>query len=405
MSTSLKPRSIAIFSQFYEPEPCAASNRVGSLARSLAKCGHDVTVFTGMPSFPKGVFDAEHAQLRRCVERDGEIRIERRRARLAKGRFGGRFAYWISLALTLSWTAIAEMERADTVIVSSPPITMAIPALVAAWRHRAKLIVDVRDVFPDMGLRLGVWKERGALVRVLSGFVSLLYRRAAMVVSATPTARASILARGVPPSKVALAPNGYEFSDGVPARSRAAGKDAFEVVYAGNMGLATGLDLVLDAAKMLIGDPSIRIALAGGGVDAERLIARIRDEGLTNVAFLGVLSRRESLELLARADATIIPLHRSLVDALPSKMFDALAVGCPMVVSARGEAQRLLAETRSGVLVEPNDARALADGILACRREASDLERRSQFGQAFVREHYDRERIMSSLALQIEALA
>ncbi len=404
MNGSVKSRAILIFSQFYEPEPCAASNRVGSLARSLAKCGHRVTVLTGMPSFPNGAFHPAYAGMRRCENRDGNVRIERRRARLAKGRFGGRFVYWVSLALTLSWTAIAEMTDVDTVIVSSPPITMAIPALLAAWRHRAKLIVDVRDVFPDMGLRLGLWKERGALVRALGGFVWLLYRRAAMVVAVTPTARASILARGVPDSKVALAPNGYEFSDGVPPRVRAR-KETFDVVYAGNMGLATGLDLVLDAAKLLIGDPSIRIALAGGGIDAERLVARIRAEGLTNVSFLGVLPRRESLELLARADATIIPLHRSLVDALPSKMFDALAVGCPMVVSARGEAQRLLAATQSGVHVEPNDPRALADGILACRQEAETLERRSQLGQAFVREHFDRERIMSSLALQIGALA
>lgn len=405
MNETAQPRSIAIFSQFYEPEPCAASNRVGSLARSLAKYGHNVTVLTGMPSFPQGAFDAAYDGLGRCIDRDGDVRVVRRRARLAKGRFGGRFVYWVSLALTLSWTAIAELERVDTVIVSSPPITMAFPALFAAWRHRAKLVVDVRDVFPDMGLRLGVWKERGALVRALGGFVSWLYRRAAMVVAVTPTARASILARGVPPAKVALAPNGYEFSGGVPARARDARSSSFEVVYAGNMGLATGLDLVLDAAKLLIDDPSIRILLAGGGVDAERLAGRIRDEGLSNVAFLGVLSRQASLELLARAGATIIPLHRSLVDALPSKMFDALAVGCPMVVSARGEAQRLLAETQSGVLVEPNDAQALAAGILACRKEAEALERRSQFGRAFVREHYDRERIMSSLALQIEALA
>jgi len=405
MNSNAKPRAIAIFSQFYEPEPCAASNRVGSLARGLAKCGNSVTVFTGMPSFPRGSFEPPYDTQRRCVEQDGAVRIVRRRARLAKGSFGGRFSYWISLALVLSWAAIVEMEPVDTVIVSSPPITMAIPALVAAWRHRAKLVVDVRDVFPDMGLRLGVWKEGGALVRALSGFVSLLYRRAAIIVAVTPTARASILARGIAPDKVLLAPNGFEFATGVPARVPRNGKQTFEVVYAGNMGLATGLDLILDAAKLLIGDPSIRILLAGGGVDAERLSARIRDERLENVTFLGVLPRLDSLQLLARADATIIPLHGSLVDALPSKMFDALAVGCPMVVSARGEAQRLLAATQSGVEVAPNDARALADGILACRRNAGALEERSKAGRAFVREHYDRERIMGSLALQIGALA
>jgi glycosyltransferase involved in cell wall biosynthesis len=404
MSAHAVSRRIVIFSQFYEPEPCAASNRVASLARSLAKLGHSVTVFTGMPSFPQGSIAKEYAGCKRCVEYDGTVRIERRLARVGYGG-AGRFVNWLSLALVLAWTAAVELDGTDTVVVSSPPITMTIPALVAAWRHRAKLVVDVRDVFPDMGLRLGVWKERSPLVRALSAFVRFLYRKSAIVVAVTASARDSILSRGAAPERVVLAPNGFEFSHAVPARVARNGNRTFEIAYAGNMGLATGLDVILDAATLLRDDPSIRFLLAGGGLDAARLAARIEQEGLTNVSFLGVISRGESLELLARADATIVPLHRDLVDAIPSKMFDALAVGCPMILSARGEAVRLLAQTRAGIPVEPNNPRALADGILECRAQSRALEERSRLGQAYVREHFDRERIMTSLAARIGAIA
>jgi glycosyltransferase involved in cell wall biosynthesis len=398
-------KEIAIFSQFYDPEPCAASNRVASLARSLANRGHVVTVVTGMPTFPKGVVDASYRGVRRCIDYDGAVRVVRRSAPLAApGALGGRLRNWISLALVLAWAALVELRGTDTVIVSSPPITMTLPALVAAWRHRAAFVVDVRDVFPDMGVRLGVWRSNSAVARALGLFVKLLYARAAIVVAVTESARQSILARGVPAERVILAPNGFDFSQEIKPR-RSDARPLFEVAYAGNMGLATGLDMVLDAARLLIDRRDIRFVLAGGGLDASRLVARIESERLTNVRFLGVLSRPESLALLSRADAAIIPLHGGLVDAIPSKMFDALAVGCPMILSARSEAVQLLRDSGCGIHVEPNDARALADGIVRCLAQRESLERGAVAGQAFVRENFDREHIMLGLARRIGALA
>jgi glycosyltransferase involved in cell wall biosynthesis len=398
-------KEIAIFSQFYDPEPCAASNRVASLAHSLAGRGHHVTVVTGMPTFPMGVVDASYRGIKSCIDYDGPVRVLRRRAPLAEpGALAGRLRNWISLALVLTWTALVELRRTDTVIVSSPPITMAIPALAASWRHAAPLVVDVRDVFPEMGVRLGVWSSRSLVVRALDRFVKLLYVRAAIVVAVTQSARESILARGVPPQRVVLAPNGFDFSQEIKPRGRRA-RRTFEVAYAGNMGLATGLDMVLDAAKILLDRREVRFVLAGGGLDASRLVTRIENERLTNVRFLGVLSRPESLELLAETDAAIVPLHAGLVDAIPSKMFDALAVGCPMILSARGEAVRLLRASGCGIHVEPNDARALAAGIETCLAERDALERGALVGQAFVRENFDRERIMRVLAQEIGALA
>jgi glycosyltransferase involved in cell wall biosynthesis len=171
------------------------------------------------------------------------------------------------------------------------------------------------------------------------------------------------------------------------------------------MGLATGLGMVLDAAALLRDRDDLRFVLAGGGLDAAKLQARIQSEGLNNVEFRGVVTRRESLELLALADATIVPLHRGLTDAIPSKMFDALAIGCPMILSARGESVELLARSQTGLHVEPNDAAALVRGIVECSNNRETFERRSIAGQTFVREHFDRDAIMSGLAQTIGAIA
>jgi glycosyltransferase involved in cell wall biosynthesis len=400
------PKSIAIVAQFYEPEPCAASNRLSSLAENLADRGHRVTVFTGMPSFPWGKVHADYRGKPSCTEYAGNVRIERRRAFVAEnGERGGRARGWISLSLAVTRAILLSRERFDTVVVSSPPITMTLPALLGAWRHRARLVIDVRDVFPDMGVRLGVWKADGSIVRALGAAVGALYRHAALVVAVTPSARRSILEHGVPAERVLLAPNGFAFSQGVVPRPERTQRRPFTIAYAGNMGLATGLGMVLDAAALLRDRDDLRFVLAGGGLDAAKLQARIASEGLNNVEFRGVVTRRESLELLALADATIVPLHRGLTDAIPSKMFDALAIGCPMILSARGESVELLARSQTGLHVEPNDAAALVRGIVECSNNRETFERRSIAGQTFVREHFDRDAIMGGLAQTIGAIA
>jgi glycosyltransferase involved in cell wall biosynthesis len=400
------PKSIAIVAQFYEPEPCAASNRLSSLAENLAERGHRVTVFTGMPSFPWGKVHADYRGKPSCTEYAGNVRIERRRAFVAEnGERGGRARGWISLSLAVTRAILFSRERFDTVVVSSPPITMTLPALLGAWRHRARLVIDVRDVFPDMGVSLGVWKADGSIVRALGAVVGALYRHAALVVAVTPSARRSILDHGVPAERVLLAPNGFAFSQGVVPRPERSQRRPFTIAYAGNMGLATGLGMVLDAAALLRDRDDLRFVLAGGGLDAAKLQARIASEGLNNVEFRGVVTRRESLELLALADATIVPLHRGLTDAIPSKMFDALAIGCPMILSARGESVELLTRSQTGLHVEPNDAAALVRGILECSNNRETLERRSIAGQTFVREHFDRDAIMGGLAQTIGAIA
>ena len=116
------PKSIAIVAQFYEPEPCAASNRLSSLAQNLADRGHRVTVFTGMPSFPWGKVHPDYRGKTSCTEYVDGVRIERRRAFVAEnGERGGRARGWISLSLAVTRAILLDRQRFDTVVVSSPP--------------------------------------------------------------------------------------------------------------------------------------------------------------------------------------------------------------------------------------------------------------------------------------------
>jgi glycosyltransferase involved in cell wall biosynthesis len=397
--------SIALISQFYPPEPCAAANRVAAMAQALAGAGFAVHVYTAMPSFPEGTIAPAYRGKRHAIETDGAIVVERV-ATYAAGASspGNRVLNWLSVAAGITARVTMVRERFDAVIVSSPPISLAAPALAAAFAHVAPLIVDVRDVFPDVAIKMGAWKSDSPIARSVGRAADALYARAALVTPVTETGRTEILARGVDPAKVVVTPNGFDALEPAATPPYPALPGVRDIVYVGNMGLATGLDVVLDAARALHGDPAIRFVMIGGGVDCERLRARVRDEALDNVTFTGTLARADALRALTDAALTVVPLVATIVDSLPTKLFDAMLVGTPIVLSAAGEAQRLVERSGAGLTVAPGDGAALAAGI---RRVLDDAVLAAGYranGPAFVRANYDRGAVMAGLAERLRAI-
>jgi glycosyltransferase involved in cell wall biosynthesis len=397
---------IAIVSQFYAPEPAAAANRVAAMARAFAAAGNDVRVYTGMPSFPDGVIAPPYRGKRHAVESDGAVTVERVWT-YASGTSlsGNRLANWLSVAVGAAHRIAASRTRFDAIVVSSPPITLALPALLGAFAHRAPLVVDVRDVWPEIAVTMGAWRPTSWLARLVGKVADMLYARAALVTCVTETAREQIVARGVDPAKVVVAPNGFDPVEPAAVAPAPPQPGVRDVVYVGNMGLATGLDVVIGAAARLRADATIRFVLIGGGADAGRLRARAAAENLSNVIFTGPLPRADALRALADAAATVVPLIGTITDSLPTKLFDAMLVGTPIVLSAAGEAQRLVERADVGIAVTPGDADALAAGV---RRVLGDAELRARFranGPGFVRANYDRAAVMSRLAERLRALS
>ncbi len=398
---------IAIVSQFYAPEPCAAANRIGAMARAFADAGHEVRVYTGLPSFPEGVVAAPYRGCKHVIESDGPVTVERVWTYAgATALPGNRVLNWLSVALGIARRLVAARERYDLIVVSSPPITLALPALLGAFAHVAPLVVDVRDVFPDVAVKMGAWKADSPVARAVGRVADALYRRALLVTCVTETARAEIIARGVRAGQGGAGAQRLrpDRPGGRAGRTRGL-PGVRDVVYVGNMGLATGLDVVIDAAQRLRADRGLRFVLIGGGADAARLRARVSAAKLANVIFTGPLPRAAALRALADAAATVVPLVATIADSLPTKLFDAMIVGTPIVVSAAGEARRLVERADVGLSATPGDPDALA---AALRRVLDEPELAARFranGPAFVRANYDRAEVMRGLAARVPALS
>ena len=224
---------------------------------------------------------------------------------------------------------------------------------------------------------MGVWKADSPVVRTLEWLVRRLYRRADLVSVVTPAGEAQALRRGVPPSRVVLARNAYESTPAVSAPPPRT--DGFTAVYAGNLGLTTDVDVLVDAATLLSND-GITIEIVGDGAQRARLDERVRNEGITNVRCKGSFPAREAMAMVAGADVAVIPLRKGLTESIPTKLYDALSVGCPVIVVADGEAHD--EGTSLGAICTPagdaHGARRRAASALAARQECAAATRRGR---------------------------
>ncbi len=397
--------SVLVLTHFHPPEPCAAANRVVALMRALEESGFDVHVVTGVANFPNGAIARDDRVVFPKTTHEGTVRLTRVWT-YASTRLSGRnrLLNWLSVAFAMTVYVVFLRRRYDFVIVTMPPITLALPALCAMLRHRAKLIVDVRDVFPDVAIEMGYWRANGLAARIVGSIATVMYRAARLVLCVTESAEREIIARGSAPAKTVVASNGFD-SVRVAAKSPYQRRaDDFVAAFVGNMGLATGLDVILDAAGLCKDEPRIRFVLAGGGADYARLTTRIGTERLDNVVMLGVVPRESANALIADVDVSIVPLHVSIVDSLPTKLFDALVLGTPVVCCARGEARTFVERSEGGIALPPQDGARLARALRALLADAASRRSFAERGRAYVLEHYDRRKIMRSVAARLREM-
>jgi glycosyltransferase involved in cell wall biosynthesis len=390
-----------LIAHFYPPEAAAGATRIASLAAALGNAGHDVTVVTNFPSFPRGRF-ADGRRPLMLVESEGNVRTVRLFSILIPGLPGARLLHWLSSATSASLYALLTRARYDVVIISSPPITLAFPGLIAAWRHRARLVVDVRDVFPDIAIAMGVWKADSFMARAVEWLARRLYARADLIVAVTPTAISQIAHRGVDASRLVLARNAAEKS--TVTRPQSEPTNGLAAIYAGNLGVATDVDVLVDAAA-LVADAGITIEIVGGGAQKEHLEARVRDEGVGNVRLTGSVARQDAMAKLAAADVSIVPLRKGIEESVPTKVYDSFAVGCPVIVVADGEARKEGASL-GAFCTPPGDANALAATLRQLALlDRSELRRIGDAGRAALENRADRAGIMEELAARIGSLS
>jgi glycosyltransferase involved in cell wall biosynthesis len=317
-----------------------------------------------------------------------------------------RLTSYFSFVASSAAAGALALPRVDFLLTESPPLFLGLSGVALAGLKRARLIFNVSDLWPESAVRLGLVRA-GPALRAAERLEAFLYRRAWLVTGQSREILADIGAR-FPRVPALHLPNGvdtHRFHPGLRSdearRELAADPDACIAIYAGLHGAAQGLGQVLEAAARLR-DTRLSFALIGDGPEKQALVARARSLGLDRVRLLEPRPRGEMARLVASADLALVPLGVWLPGAVPSKLYEAMGAGLPVVLVAKGEAVELVARAGAGLTVEPGDLDGLTEALRAL---AGDPARRRQLGahaRAAAVERHDRAAIAANFIRHLE---
>ena len=396
---------ILFLSHYFPPEGNAPASRVHQLCRRWVADGHQVTVLTCAPNHPTGkVYPGYRNRVRQHESIDG-IEVIRVWTFLAANQ--GTLRRSLNYASFLFSAVVVGLfvRRPDVLVATSPQFFCGVAGMVLRWLRRVPFSLEIRDIWPESIATVGAVRTN-SLIRPLEWLERAMYRSAHRIVTVGEGYKEQLIDRGVWPGKIDVVPNGVDVESLAPAepaevvRQRHGLDGQFVCAYVGTICMASGLDVVLDAAAMLKkrGRDDIAFLLVGDGAVREQLQSKAKSRGLANVVFTGQRGKQEVPSYLAAVDACLVHLKRKDLFryVLPSKIFEAAGMRKPIILGVEGHAARLIEQARAGIVIEPEDATDLGESVMRLADDAALCKSFGDAGHDHVIRHFNRHHLAES---------
>lgn len=393
---------LLLVSQYFWPE----SFRINEVVESLVKRGIEVDVLTGKPNYPDGkVYDGYRAG--GCSNEYWAGANIFRVPLFPRGQKSGLrlalnyLSFIVSASLWGPWRL--RGVKPDVIFVYAPsPLLQALPALLLGWLRKIPVVIHVQDLWPESLEATGYVRNK-LVLRMVESVVRQIYRRADLILTSSRPFEKWIR-RYSPRAAIIYYPNSVDASfcdpdnglkPEVPALD-----NGFKVVFAGNVGSAQAVQVIVEASYMLKQHADIRLVVVGGGSELEWMRSEKDRLGLDNLFLAGRFPVQAMPNLLARASVLLVTLTDRPIFAstVPNKIQAYLAVGKPIIACMNGEGARLVQEADAGLAVQAENSKMLADAILKLHAmPQEERERLSANGQRYYRQHFDHEQLVSEL--------
>lgn len=317
---------------------------------------------------------------------------------------------YFSFVIT-SFFKLCTLPKTDYIICESPPLFLGITAVWVSRLKKSKLLFNVSDLWPESAEKLGIVSNK-LLLRLAYKLENWIYQNAILISGQTQGIVANINGR-FPHKKVIWFPNGID-TDFLKIESEPFNwrnelqidTNDFFLLYAGIIGHAQGLEVILKAAEIMMDRP-IHFAIVGDGPEKPKLIEMAAKKGLRNVHFYPNVEKRKIPSLIKTCDAYIVPLKKLdlFKGAIPSKLFEPAVLGKPILLGVDGEARTLFIEQgNTGLYFEPENSNELSSQILKLSADQKLAETLGNNGTAYVKKYFDRNHIHAKLLESLEAV-
>ncbi len=383
----------------FPPESNALATRTYEHAREWAREGHSFDIVTDVPHFPEGRVYHPFRNLfqRETVDGISVYRVpvypaeNQRRIR--------RTLSFISFMLSCILFSPFIKKKPTLVVASSPQIFTAFGGYILSRLFRVPFVMEVRDLWPQSISAVGAMKK-SFLLNTVDYLVQHLYQHASAIVALTMSFKAEIVAQGVDEKKIFYVPNGISedyLESSLPAqdlndlRLEHGLADKFVVSYLGTIGMAHGLDTIIQAAQLTT-DPRVQFLIIGEGAHRRELAARLSELNLANITLLPKQPRSTIRSFLELSDVSLVllkdlPLFETVI---PSKLLEAMGCGKPVILGVRGESREILKLAQGGIAIPPEDSQALADAVAQLSADSALRQNLGSAAKAYTLANFNR---------------
>lgn len=405
---------ILFLTQYYPPETGAPQNRLHELALRLIDKGIQIHVLTAMPNYPKMEIMADYRGKKYLAEKIDGIPVHRTSIYVSTNRgILSRLLNYFSFVWSSMTRGLNHVDKSyDFVLCESPPLFLAYSAFRIARKTGSKLIFNVSDLWPESAEKLNIVTNK-FLLSLAYRLEAKAYKRAFLVTGQTQGICADIKRR-FPEVRTYWLPNGVDLSLYDPSKQIQSDfreqmgfvQSDFLLLYGGILGHAQGLEVMLHAAESLRHCMHIKFLLLGEGPEKERLAQMKADLGLSNVYFVDGVGKKDMLGIISQIDVSIIPLRKLnlFMGAIPSKIFEILAMEKPILLGVDGEARKLFIEDgKAGLYFEPENSVELAEKITQLDTDRNLSRQLGINGRLYVSHYFDRSLIASKFAEHLQS--
>jgi colanic acid biosynthesis glycosyl transferase WcaI len=404
---------ILVVSLYYEPDKCQSNGPIiRAMCDDWAAGGHEVTVLTSFPHYNCDAVWPEYRGRLLQFDRAGDVRVIRSYIYVPGKRSSiGRILNYLSFNISSTLAGLLT-GRQDVIFVMSPPLTIGVTAFLLGLIKRIPYCYNLQDIWPEVAVRLGMLRSK-LMIGLFERLERFVYRRSRRIFAISEEFKQNLRGKGVAPEKIDVIPNFVDtnFIRPLPKENsfsnehELAGK--FVVLYAGNIGLSQGLEVILEAAGHLREREDIVFLIVGQGACRDALMAEAFDRNLANVRFLPLQAESEVPLVYASCDVALIPLRRGITEnSMPCKTYSVMAAGRPYIagVDRASNVWKLTEAAGCGLCVEPENGLALAEAVQKMQTNAEAALEMGRNGRRYAERHFARETITERYRCVLEML-
>ena len=392
---------LVILSQYFPPETGAPQNRLLELAKGFMRDGWEVSVITAMPNYPKGkIFENYRGRFSKCEEIEG-IKVYRYWMYASNSaKSSKRILSMLSFSIIgmFGMPAVRKL-RPDYILTESPPLTLSITGYLLSKFSGAKLIMNVSDIWPLTAKELGYIND-GYVYRKIEKVEKFLYKKSYLISGQSEEIVSHIKNRMR--GNVYLFRNGVDVSRFKESNYFNHGEEKIKIVYAGLLGVAQGIFAIIKNTDFKTSGAEFHIY--GEGPEKNEIAEFLNNNKDCNAYLHKPINRNEIPELMKGYDCALIPLVKNIYGAVPSKIYEAMAAGLPVLFSGEGEGAKIIIDNNAGIVSKPGDYMQLEQNILKLRSSRELRKKLGECGRKAAEEKFDRNKLIPEFSRKLKSM-